>query len=237
MTKPLIGISADQKPIADDVPIIHISSSVNFADGVKAAGGLPIYLPISDNETAKAFVNHIDGLLLTGGQDVHPKYYGQEVLTDKDDYDMDRDRFELALIDETIKQGKPILAVCRGMQLLNVYLGGTLNQEILNHSQGMPIGTYHTVDVAENSHLAQLIPSGTAVNSVHHQSIDTLGQGLVVTARDPRDGVIEALELLDYPLVAVQWHPEFLIDQAPHQALFSGLVKKAKQDYEQFPVK
>ena len=171
MTKPLIGISANQKPIADDAPIIHISSSVNFADGVKATGGLPI------------------------------------------------------------------LAVCRGMQLLNVYLGGTLNQEIPNHSQGMPIGTYHTVDVAENSHLAQLIPSGTAVNSVHHQSIDTLGQGLVVTARDPRDGVIEALELLDYPLVAVQWHPEFLIDQAPHQALFSGLVKKAKQDYEQFPVK
>lgn len=229
MTKVLIGISANEKPVAPDIPIIHLSSSRNFADGIKKADGLPVYLPVSTEAEAKDYIDTIDALLLTGGQDVHPSFYGQERQTEKNDYDINRDRFELALIKEALAQRKPILAVCRGMQLLNVALGGTLNQEIPDHAPGSPLKLAHQIEVAEDSYLSRLFTSGASVNSVHHQSLDKLGKDLVVTARDPRDGVIESVELPHYPLLAVQWHPEFLIEQSPSdQALFDDLVKKAE---------
>nr|WP_328590607.1 gamma-glutamyl-gamma-aminobutyrate hydrolase family protein [Streptococcus equinus] len=147
----------------------------------------------------------------------------------KNDYDINRDRFELALIKEALAQRKPILAVCRGMQLLNVALGGTLNQEIPDHAPGLPLKLAHQIEVAEGSYLSCRFTSGASVNSVHHQSLDKLGKDLVVTARDPRDGGIESVELPHYPLLAVQRHPEFLIEQSPSdQALFDDLVKKAE---------
>ena len=229
MSKVLIGISANEKTVAPDIPIIHLSSSRNFADGVKKAGGLPVYLPVSTEDEAKDYIDAIDALLLTGGQDVHPSFYDQERSTEKNDYDINRDYFELALIKEALVQRKPILAICRGMQLLNVALGGTLNQEIPNHALGSPLKLAHQIDVVEGSYLSHLFVSGTSVNSVHHQSLEKLGKDLVITARDPRDGVIEAVELPHYPLLAVQWHPEFLIDQSQSdQALFDDLVKKAE---------
>ncbi|MEX2805667.1 gamma-glutamyl-gamma-aminobutyrate hydrolase family protein [Streptococcus sp. H31] len=229
MPKVLIGISANEKPVAPDLPIIHLSSSRNFADGVKKAGGLPVYLPVSTEDEAKDYMAAIDALLLTGGQDVHPSFYGQERQTEKNDYDINRDRFELALIKEALAQRKPILAVCRGMQLLNVALGGTLNQEISSHALGSPLQLAHQIEAVEGSDLSRLFISGGSVNSEHHQSLDKLGQNLVVTARDPRDGTIEAVELPNYPLLAVQWHPEFLIDQSvSDQSLFDDLVEKAK---------
>lgn len=231
MRKIIVGISANEKPIAPNSPITHLSSSVNFADGVKKAGALPVYLPVSSVEEAKVYAEVLDALILTGGQDVHPSQYGQEIETQKNDYNPARDDFELALIELFLEKKKPILAVCRGMQLLNVYLGGTLHQEIENHSQGLPIGYYHSIDVLEGSQLADYFKTGDQINSVHHQAIDQVGQGLIVTARDPRDGIIEAMELPGYPLLAVQWHPEFLIEEeGGDQSLFDDLVKKAEQE-------
>ncbi|MGT2907068.1 gamma-glutamyl-gamma-aminobutyrate hydrolase family protein [Streptococcus dentiloxodontae] len=225
MSKVIVGISANEKPIAADVPIVHLSVSRNFADGVKRAGALPFYIPLSSQEEAKEYVNAIDALILTGGQDVHPSLYHQEAAAQKDDYFLERDLFEVALLAQALKQRKPILAVCRGMQLLNCYLGGDLNQEISGHSQGLPLGTSHEIELVDESRLAKLFHSGSRVNSVHHQSLNRLGNGLVVTARDPRDQTIEAVELPGYPLLAVQWHPEFLIDESrSDQALFDSLV-------------
>ena len=233
MSPIIVGISANEKPISEDIPIVHLSSSRNFADGVKRAGGLPVYIPISNDEEVKAYIKTIDALLLTGGQDVHPSLYGHDKQTQTNDYNLERDHFELALIKHAFEAKKPILAVCRGMQLLNVYFGGSLNQEVDNHSQGLPLGTFHTIEVEPDSHLSGLLSNGHEVNSVHHQTIATLGNGLRVTARDPRDRVIEAFELPDYPLMAVQWHPEFLIDDHEHQALFDDLVNKVKDQKSQ----
>ncbi|MBM7642912.1 gamma-glutamyl-gamma-aminobutyrate hydrolase family protein [Streptococcus loxodontisalivarius] len=231
MSKPIIvGISANEKPISADIPIVHLSSSRHFADGVKAAGGLPVYLPISQPDLAKSYIDTIDALILTGGQDIHPSLYGGHLLENADaDYLLERDLFEQALLKEALAQRKPILAVCRGMQLLNVTLGGSLFAHIDNHSQGLPLGTSHTIELESDSQLAQLLPDGLEVNSVHHQALDQLGQGLEVEARDPRDGIVEAVSLEDYPLLAVQWHPEFLIDNPAHQQLFNRLISFAKE--------
>lgn len=227
MPKPLIGISANEKPISNDIPIVHLSSSRNFADGVRKAGGLPVYLPVTSEVEAGDYINAIDALILTGGQDIDPSFYGQTPLSNEMAYFPDRDRFELALLLNALKMNKPVLAVCRGMQLVNVLLGGDLYQDIPNHSQGLPLGTYHHIEVKESSQIATLFQTGSSVNSVHHQAIRKLGRGLIATAHDSRDGIIEAIELVGYPLLAVQWHPEFLIEESPNnQALFDYLVKK-----------
>ncbi len=227
MSNIIVGISANEKPVSDKIPIIHISSSRNFADGTKKAGALPFYIPISSQEEAKHYIETIDALILTGGQDVHPSLYHQEQLTEKNDYNLERDHFELALLTYAFQARKPILAVCRGMQLLNVYFGGSLHQEVDNHSQGLPLKPVHTISIDPQSHMADLFSDGHTVNSVHHQTIAKVGRDLIVTARDPRDNVVEALELQGYPLLAVQWHPEFLIDDASNQALFDDLVRMA----------
>ena len=131
----------------------------------------------------------------------------------------------MALIREALKQGKPIFAVCRGMQLLNVALGGSLHQEIANHWQEDLSGTCHDVQLLPNSRVSHLFQQSRQVNSLHLQSIKELGEGLVVTAKDPRDGTIEAYE--GEALLGLQWHPEFLLENSEaNRRLFEYLVKE-----------
>lgn len=127
LTKPIIGITGNEREMSDIPGYYYDSVSRHISEGVKNAGGLPVILPISEAESAKAYVEMIDKLIISGGQNVLPSYYGEEKIIESDDYSLARDIFEFALVEEALKQNKPIFAICRGMQLVNVALGGTLN--------------------------------------------------------------------------------------------------------------
>ncbi|MDQ0222677.1 gamma-glutamyl-gamma-aminobutyrate hydrolase family protein [Streptococcus moroccensis] len=222
----IVGITGNEKEMPALSGITYDAVPRSLSDGVKAAGGLPIVLPIGTPDMAKAYINMIDKLLLSGGQNVDPRFYGEEKTVSSEDYSLARDEFELALIAEAIKQEKPIFAVCRGMQLVNVALGGTLNQDIADHWQDEVLGTSHEIEVAPNSKVSHLFKSGSQINSIHRQSVKQLAPALVATARDPRDGTIEAYESRQgSPIIGLQWHPEFLLDDESNQNLFRYLVE------------
>jgi putative glutamine amidotransferase len=171
------------------------------------------------------------GLLLGGGLDLNPRLYSQEKHPDADEPNDARDAMELRLLEEALTRGLPVLAICRGMQLFNVARGGSLVQHIAAtdlhrvypDDRGAPA---HEVAIAEDSKLARALGTTRAfVNSRHHQAVDRVGDGLVVTARSD-DGMIEALELPGSPYaLAVQWHPE---DQAPRDSVQRRLFQSFK---------
>ncbi len=153
-------------------------------------------------------VPDFDGLLLSGGTDIDPDFYRTARDPRTDEPDTGRDAFELGLLSAALCTLRPVLAICRGMQLFSVYHSGTLHQHIEGHSQ---IGVHdaHAVIVEAGTQLASIIGAGEhVINSRHHQTVDQPGPGLVVTALSP-DGIVEALEFPDHPFaIAVQWHPE-----------------------------
>lgn len=181
-----------------------------YEDAIRAGGMEPVPAFVGDSIS----LNDIDGLLLMGGSDVNPKQYGEERRAETDEPDDERDEAELRLIDEAIAKDLPILGICRGLQILNVYHGGTLIQhlapsephDIETEDKGAPA---HEVAIEPDSKLAQI--AGTVrwrVNSRHHQVASKIGEQLRVTAR-AGDGMVEAIEREDKPFVlAVQWHPE-----------------------------
>ncbi len=148
-----------------------------------------------------------DLLLLPGGGDVHPRFYGQQI-NGSTDIDEARDGRELALVDKFLRAGKPIVGICRGLQLLNVYFGGTLRQHIEGHSQIDGVDRLHAINTAPGL-LRALYGARFTVNSAHHQAVETLGEGLQVLACAP-DGTAEAIAHKELPVFAVQWHPERL---------------------------
>ncbi len=227
MTKVIVGITGNEKEMPAMSGIKYVAVAQDLSEGVKQAGGLPIVIPIGKPELAKDYVDMVDKLILSGGQHVDPRFYGQEKEIDSDDYSLARDQFELALIKEALRQKKPIFAVCRGMQLLNVALGGSLHQSIQGHWQEDVSGTSHSLEVRPNSRVSQLFQAGTQINSLHRQSIKDLAPGLVATAHDPRDGTIEAYESQgQQSILGIQWHPEFLAKNCSHnQKLFDYLVQ------------
>lgn len=174
--------------------------------------------PVRISPDAPRSIESLDGLVLTGGTDINPARYGQGRDPQTEDPDDPRDELEIRLLHEALDNALPVLAICRGMQLFNVAHGGTLIQHLPSadlHSQKMPSaepgkhGPAHDVRVSANTNLAGIIGEGNhAVNSRHHQAVDHVGKGLVVSAISA-DGVIEALERPDKPFaIAVQWHPE-----------------------------
>ena len=227
MAKVIVGITGNEKEMPAISGIKYVAVAQDLSEGVKQAGGLPIVIPIGKPELAKDYVDMVDKLILSGGQHVDPRFYGQEKEIDSDDYSLARDQFELALIKEALRQKKPIFAVCRGMQLLNVALGGSLHQSIQGHWQEDVSGTSHSLEVRPNSRVSQLFQAGTQINSLHRQSIKDLAPGLVATAHDPRDGTIEAYESQgQQSILGIQWHPEFLAKNCSHnQKLFDYLVQ------------
>ncbi len=227
MAKVIVGITGNEKEMPAMSGIKYVAVAQDLSEGVKQAGGLPIVIPIGKPELAKDYVDMVDKLILSGGQHVDPRFYGQEKEIDSDDYSLARDQFELALIKEALRQKKPIFAVCRGMQLLNVALGGSLHQSIQGHWQEDVSGTSHSLEIRPNSRVSQLFQAGTQINSLHCQSIKDLAPGLVATAHDPRDGTIEAYESQgQQSILGIQWHPEFLAKNCSHnQKLFDYLVQ------------
>lgn len=189
-----------------------------FVEAIQQVGGLPIVLPINSKDTAKEYIASIDKLLLAGGQDVAPEFFGESPHPKLEETNPARDAFELALVHEAIKQQKPIFAVCRGMQLVNVALGGTLYQDLslftdwtIKHGQQptQPQFATHDIHVTQHTALAKLVGTSYRVNSYHHQAIHTLSPQLTATAFSP-DGLVEAVESTDpmQRIFAVQWHPE-----------------------------
>lgn len=191
---------------------------------VYRAGGIPVPLPVVEKEFIGKQVANVDGIVFSGGEDIDPGYYGQTVRSSSHRIDPDRDRYELALMDEAMKANRPMLCVCRGMQLLNVYRGGTLCADIGESGQSdlphwetrEPWNTVHPVEIAPGHFAEEVLGSvQLGVNSIHHQSIDRLGQGLEVVGRSP-DGLVEAMAVTDSDSVlAVQWHPELIARKHP----------------------
>ncbi|AEB82029.1 gamma-glutamyl-gamma-aminobutyrate hydrolase family protein [Streptococcus suis] len=226
MGKVIIGISGNEQEFPTKSGRTYVTVASELADGVRQAGGVPMVIPMGTPDLAKDYINMIDKLILSGGQHVDPSLYGQERLIDSNDYLLERDAFELALIEEALRQGKPIFAVCRGMQLLNVALGGSLEQEVAHHWQEGIAGTSHRLQVKPKSRIGQLFTQGSPINSFHQQRIKELAPGLVATGLDPRDGTIEAYESRgNQALFGIQWHSEFLYnDCKQHRDLFQYLV-------------
>ena len=214
MARTVVGVAANLCPVDAEGKNIHSSVSCKFAESIRQVGGLPLVIPVGDESIVHDYVEMIDKLILTGGQNVHPQFYGEKKTIESDDYNLVRDEFELALLREALHQNKPILAICRGVQLVNVAFGGTLHQEIEGHWQGLPFGTSHSSETVEVSVVAKLFGKESQVNSVHRQSIKDLAPNFRVTAIDPRDQTIEAIESIDeHRIIGLQWHPEFLVNE------------------------
>ena len=244
MTLPaVIGVTgrSDQSPRSASAGMPSVCVGETYLRAVELAGGAAVVLvPSEDDDRLRSVFDRLDGLVLSGGGDVAPSNYGEEHSDLLWYVDERRDRAELALARWALAESLPLLAICRGIQVLNVAAGGTLYQDVgtqisgaLTHPTlaGRPMASMaHTVDVDQNSQLADIFGAGQiGVNSAHHQAAKSVGRGLVVTARAP-DGVIEGLEDRSHPFcVGVQWHPEAMIEAHPvHRRLFEALVAAAR---------
>lgn len=241
-SRPLIGCATYHKTIPQKQPIEIIGLMPAYIEAVRAAGGLPVLIPLGlDEKELEALLERLDGILLPGGGDVAPAAYGgDEQATTIRDVDTRRDETEFRLVRRALESEKPLLAICRGLQLFNVALGGSLWEDVADSMPGAMTHDYfgqaqrdylaHPVTVAEDSLLAQALQSnGTiAVNSLHHQGIRQLAPGLVPVAWAP-DGLVEAIEYPDHPFaIGVQWHPENLLQNEPRMyLLFRGFVQAA----------
>lgn len=240
MSLPVIGITGRTDQSARPPNIFLFSISRTYVQAVELGGGAPVIIPPHLEEAElRAIFERLDGLLLSGGGDIQPSFFGEEDSGLLWLVDERRDRLELALARWALAEELPLLAICRGHQVLNVAAGGTLIQDIptsvpgaLNHSTvaGRPKSSVaHMVEVTTGSRLAALIGAGDlGVNSAHHQAVKAVGDGLIVTARAP-DGIIEGLEIADHPFcVGVQWHPEVMVESQPAmRRLFEGLAEAA----------
>ena len=186
----------------------------SFIDVFQELGHTVIILPVDQPENAKNYLKIVDKIVLTGGADISPHLYGEEPDSKLETTDPIRDHFEFAAIEAALEAKKPILGICRGLQLLNVYFGGTLYQDLsqtksqIKHRQSptpQEIPTHHVI-VEKNSTLG-FLPETYMVNSFHHQVVKDLGQGLRAIAHGT-DGLVEAIENKEKQILAVQWHPE-----------------------------
>jgi putative glutamine amidotransferase len=232
---PIVAITA---PLRTDAGATRIGLAVSYARAVERAGGLPVLVPpLTDGNHAASVLDAADGLLLTGGEDVDPRRYGAERHHTVSDISPERDEAEIALLESARWRGRPVFAICRGVQLLNVALGGTLVQDIpsqrphaLSHDRGEDHrqARIHAVRIERASRLAAALGvEELQVNSFHHQAPDRIADGLRATAIAP-DGIVEGLEWHgeDWWAVGVQWHPEEL-DGRWEAGLFSAFIERA----------
>lgn len=222
-------------------------SAPQYAEAVRGAGAEVVSLPVGTSVAELGqLADSCDGFVLPGSPaDVQPALYGQEAETATAPADLAREECDMRLLEHAAVQGKPVLAICYGVQRLNVWLGGTLVQDLtpvpVNHSAGASMAVAHTVQVLGQSLLAGLLGGAEApaeggyrrlaVNSSHHQAIGIPGEGVTVVARSTEDGVIEAVEgrVGDAAMIGVQWHPERSVaNSAASRALFAWLVADAE---------
>ncbi len=228
--RPLIGIAVGRIPLNDRV---IDGTQRDYGDRIADAGGFPLQLLGRSDLPLGAVLPHLDGILLPGGGDVAPELYGAEPLAEIGGVDIERDRAEIALFSAAMAVGLPILAVCRGMQLVNVARGGTLVQHLPAVTSVAHLDLerrrelVHIVHIDPESELGNIIGADDlGVNSIHHQAVDRVGDGLRAVAW-AEDGTIEGLENRDRRVIAVQWHPEQLPEAARQMRLFAWLIDQA----------
>jgi putative glutamine amidotransferase len=206
----------------------------DYLDGIKAAGGIPIVLPLEmSEEDASRIVETCDGFLFTGGQDVSPELYGMKGTTGSIIPSLERDKMETLLLEKALQADKAVLGICRGLQFINVFLGGTLWQDLpsqcpsdIVHRQGKPYDV-PTHKVALEGKLKELLGKDILdVNTLHHQAVKDLSSDLMPMAFAP-DGLVEAARMVGKHFVwAVQWHPEYMFKtDADGLAIFSCFVR------------
>lgn len=233
--KPIIGVTS-----FDGTEKVRHSVSNTYIDAVFAAGGIPAIIPvIYDEEDYDNYLDMLDGIIFTGGLDVSPLCYNENPLKEINLISSRRDKYELGLVKKAYERKMPILGICRGLQITNVALGGSLYQDInvqVSDSLGhAPRGIsndelYHSIEVKKDTKLYDIFGKEKIfVNSFHHQSIKDLGENLVVSALS-EDGIIEAMEATDERfLIGLQFHPEALVKRHPEYLnIFKELVLAAK---------
>lgn len=231
---PVIGIV----PMYDD-KMENYRLRPGYMDAVAKAGGLPVMLhPTEDEAAFHQLLETCDGFIFSGGQDIEPSNYGEEKLEKCEECMPDRDSYELAFLKLVLENNKPVLGICRGVQVLNVLYGGDLYQDIptqigskvIHRAAVMGESAMHSVEVYEDTPLARITDERTIeVNSFHHQAIKNLGDGLLPMAKSP-DGLIEGAYVSGKKFaLAVQWHPELMFRKDKNaMALFEALVDAAK---------
>ncbi len=237
--KPIIGISLDFIDSHDRYKYSLFpwyALRKNYADSVTEVGGIPIMIPYQ-HDNIDNILEIIDGLVIPGGyEDINPKFYNQEITSDKITTNDARANFEFALLKKALERDMPFLGICNGMQLLNVVLGGDLIQDIkdrfqnkgaINHEQPHPKHVpSHNITIKSGTILFD-ISNGlteTIVNSTHHQAINNIGEGLIVSAY-ANDGIVEAIESVNHKFaIGVEWHPEYLNKNNLDLDLFKALI-------------
>jgi putative glutamine amidotransferase len=236
-SKPIIGCTVYRHQAALEM----MALTEAYIEAVYRSGGLPVMIPLGlDTNDLQTLLSRVDGILLPGGGDIDPSYYRHPPSDLNQRIDMDRDRVEIGAAQTAVIQQKPLLAICRGHQVLNVALGGTLWADIPSQ---MPHAIAHDFDDVKPRHYAAhsvtILPDSalayhlgtteTAVNSLHHQGIRDLAPSLRAVAMAP-DGLIEGVEVPDHPFaIGVQWHPEWLLaDNPAMHRLFQGFVAAAR---------
>ena len=231
--KPLIGITGRRRKgemLRGSLKVMnHLPFDVywvDYAQGIIAAGGVPVFLPLSLDPAE--IIPRLDGILMSGGADIDPKRYGAEPEPELQSIEPARDEFELKILELVYECELPVAGICRGLQILNVHAGGSLYQDVPPHSvrDKAPSTRVHDITTEKGSILEKLYGEKLEVNSLHHQSIKTLGKNFSASATS-NDGIVEGIEHSQLPIVAVQWHPEML-DTRDSDPIFKWLVSKAE---------
>lgn len=245
IVRPLIGVTTSEVRVPDHVEPLpqsdprrsEMALGMKYLVAVEQAGGIPVVMPPLEPGSIDSLLDRLDGLLLSGGPDMDPGTYGGRYHPELGPIEPALDRFELALAREADARGMPILAICRGQQLLNVARGGTLYQhvpdepggDVAHRLPGKGMHGEHDVEVEPASLLGRALGgvSSAHVNSYHHQAVHDLGRGVKPVAWSP-DGLVEGIELADRDFaVGVQWHAEAIVEQSEQLSLFREFVGAA----------
>lgn len=234
MKPALIGVTA--KHTTSKSGVVHTAIPEAYFQAVIRAGGIPVLIPFDlDSNLEEVLADRLDGIVFSGGGDIHPSFYNGQPHPLIDEVDIARDQLEIDLLKQTIRFDKPFFGICRGLQLINVALGGSLYEDLLDQRPQALRHQYapefprnylaHAIRLDANSQIGSLIPRTIIqVNSLHHQGIERLASDLQASGYAP-DGLIEAVELPDYRFgLAVQWHPEWLIEDQDMLHLFNAFV-------------
>lgn len=232
MKKPIIGLSAAN--IFDER---MYAQRITYPRAIEENGGICVMLPCMPNtDNVREIVAMLDGLMVPGGADVDPSVYNTERKEYCGKSSMTDDAYDIALYKEARKQGKPILAICRGMQIINACEGGTLFQDIpiehgkdINHSM-LPnmVENFHSANIDADSELAKIIGTTVEINTSHHQAVKDVAPGFKLIGKAP-DGIPEAMQTLDGSVICVQWHPERMQDRDEMKNLIKHFIDRCKK--------